>query len=117
MRFEVNKPVKKQSVEHTTFDMSRFMNDVFRIMFLVGICGGLLYLLDDTNIAIFQSLLAGMFMVGGTHLTRRFLFNRLNLQEIALTAVRDNNMSAAIVFVAICLVLVAIMWLSMSLLK
>jgi len=117
MKYEVRKPESENSFEHTKFRMSRMANDLYRVVMLIGVCGVLLYLMDEGNIAIFQSLLAGMFMVGGTHLTRRLLFNRLDLQEVALEAIRNQNIPAAIVFVAICMLLIAIMWLSMSLLR
>lgn len=97
--------------------LTRVIGDLIRITALLVIVGIGLYLVDPTNAVVFQATGIAMFLVGGTHLTRRILFHRIDLQSIALEAVKDNNFSAAVVFAAICGVLVAIMHLSMSILK
>lgn len=97
--------------------MNRLLHDLFRLLFLLVIVGVALYYLDPTNTAVYQALLIGLFLVGGTHLTRRVLLPRLDLQSIALQAVKENNVSAAIVFAAVMYLLVAVMDLSMEVLK
>lgn len=96
--------------------IARLCSDLFRYILLLGLVGFVLYKLDPANVVVFQALLIGMFLVGGTHLTRRILFHRLDLQSIATKAYKENNMAAAVVFASVCLVLVAIMFLSMSVL-
>jgi len=73
--------------------------------------------MDESNIVVVQAMLISLFMVGGTHLTRRILFPRLDLQAIATDACVNNKLGAAIVFAAVVLFLVAVMFLSMSVLK
>lgn len=96
---------------------ARVISDFLRIFVLLLLIGGGLYLIDPANAVVFQATGIAMFLVGGTHLTRRILFHRLDLQAIAEEAVKDNNFSAAVVFASICVVLVSIMHLSMSVLK
>lgn len=95
----------------------RFFYDFFKIFILMGVVGFLLYQADPTNAVIFQAMGIALFMVGGTHLTRRILFNSLDIQAIARLAVRDNNMSAAIVFASVVAFLIAVMSLSMQVFK
>lgn len=97
--------------------MQRFILDLVRVGVLVGLVGFGLYLLDPSNVVVFQSLGIAIFMVGGTHLTRRLLFNRIDLQSIARIAVEEGSIPAAIVFCAVVFFLVAVMFLSMSVLK
>lgn len=97
--------------------MTRMISDLYRVLMLLVVVGLVLYFLDPANVVVFQALLIGTFLVGGTHLTRRVMFHRLDLQSIAKSAVHDKNMPAAVVFASICGVLVAIMYLSMSVLS
>lgn len=94
-----------------------FLRDVSVSLALLLLVGFGLFWVDPANIVVFQSLGIAMFLVIGTHLTRRILFHRLYLQEIALTAVKENNGSAAIVFASICAVIISVMYLSMSVLR
>lgn len=94
--------------------MNRFLNDTWRIFVLMGVVGTYLILSDPANAVVFQSLAIGIFLVGGTHLTRRILFNHLDLQYIVMTAVKDNNLAAAIVVFSLVIFLVAVMFLSMQ---
>lgn len=110
-------PGKKTEKYEAETSMSRTVSDLMRVVFLMGVVGTALWFLDDSNVAIFQSLLAAMFLVGGTHFTRRLLFHKLNLQEIALEAIRNRNGAAAAVFFCICLLLISIMHLSITLLR
>ena len=58
-----------------------------------------------------------------SHIMRRLLFPRLDLQSIAITAMRGNsldhkpNMPAAIVFASICAILGLLLYLNASLLR
>lgn len=97
--------------------MRRFLHDFLRVALLMFLAGVILFWADPANAVVFQSLGIGIFVVGGSHLTRRILFPRLDLQAIALRAVEENNFSAAVVFVAVCVVLVAIMFISMRVLS
>ena len=97
--------------------MKRIYTDLLRVGFLMLVTGILLYLIDPANIAVFQALLIGVFVVGGTHLTRRILFPQIDLQSIAKRAYTDNNLGAAIVFFGVVLFLIAVMYLSMDVLK
>lgn len=97
--------------------MNRLLYDLLRFGVLTIGSGAVLYWLDGSNLVVFQALFIALFMVGGTHFTRRLLFHRLDLQKIALDAINDKNMPAAIVFAAICLFLIATMFLSMSVLR
>lgn len=81
------------------------MRDFTRVFFLLFVIGAFLYAIDPANIAVIHMLLVGMFLIGGTHLTRRILFHKLDLQRIAITAVDEKNMAAAIVFATICVLL------------
>lgn len=91
--------------------------DVLRVGILLLVVGTVLVIHDNTNIVVVQALGIGLFLVGGSHLTRRILFHRIDLQSIALRAVEEKNAPAAIVFAVIVAFLVAIMHLSMSVLK
>lgn len=97
--------------------MNRFISDIGRVAVLLVVNGTALYLMDPANMVIIQALMIGIFFVGGTHLTRRILFHRLDLQSIAKKAVDEQNLSAAVIFAAICAFLIAVMWLSVSILK
>ena len=97
--------------------MKRLIADLVRFGLLTVVTGILLMLMDPANIVVIQALGIALFMVGGTHFTRRLLFHRLDLQQIAEDAIKNNSMPAAIVFVAICVFLVCTMFLSMSVLR
>lgn len=97
--------------------MERLLSDVVRVVLLLGVAGALLYVMDPANMAVFQALLIGLYLVGGTHLTRRILFPRLDLQRIALDAIRDNNFAGVAVFCAVVYFLVSVMELSLKVLK
>lgn len=97
--------------------MKRIYTDFLRVGILLVLVGSLLYWLDESNIAVFQAQLIGLFLIGGTHLTRRILFPQLNLQSIAKKAYEDNNIAAALVFLTVVAFLIAVMFLSMRVLK
>jgi len=90
--------------------MKRLIADLVRFGLLTVVTGVLLLFMDPANIVVIQALGIALFMVGGTHFTRRLLFHRLDLQQIAEDAIKNNSMPAAIVFVAICVFLVCTMF-------
>lgn len=95
----------------------RFLSDFWKIGFLMGVVGYGLWLVDPANSVIFQATGIGLFIVGGTHLTRRILFSKLDLQAIANKAIDDRNMAAAIVFAAVMLFLIAVVFIPMQVIK
>lgn len=97
--------------------MSRYLADILRVSVLLVLTGVLLYLVDPANAVIFQALGIGLCFVGGTHLTRRILFHRLDLQTIASKAVNDNNLPAAIVFASLCACIIAFTTIPLMVLK
>lgn len=97
--------------------VSRLLSDLARVVALMGVAGWFLYLADPANSVVFQAMGIAIFLVGGTHLTRRILFSRLDLQQIASKAINENNLPAAVVFASIVVFLVAVMHLSMAVFK
>lgn len=97
--------------------MNRHFSDAIRIVLLMGVAGAYLIMSDPANAAVFQSLAIGVFLVGGTHLMRRILFNSIDLQEIVRSAVDDKSLPAAIVVLAFMFFLVAVMYLSLQVLN
>ena len=97
--------------------MKRVYVDLIRIGILLVLSGVLLYLADPANVVVFQAMGIAVFLVGGTHFTRRVLFNSLDLQLIATRAIDEANFPAALVFCAIIYFLVQVIDLSMMVLK
>lgn len=97
--------------------LERLLSDIVRVVLLLVVVGSALYMMDPTNTAVFQALLIGIYLVGGTHLTRRILFPKLDLQQIALDAIKENNFAGVAVFCAVIFFLVSVMELSMKVLK
>lgn len=95
----------------------RIVQDILKVLLLLVLAGYLLYLADPANVVVFQAMGVVMFLTGGTHLVRRVMFNRLDMQLIANKAVADNNLAAAIVFASMCAVLIAILFVPMFVLK
>ncbi len=101
--------VSKPKIRRTTRDM-------FRISMLLGVTGGLLLYMDVANVVVIQALLIGIFLVGGSHVTRRLLFPKIDLQEYAKKA-SETPIGSAIVFSAILVFLIAVIHASMSILS
>lgn len=97
--------------------MKRVYVDALRIAVLMVLTGVLLYLADPSNVVVFQAMGIAVFFVGATHLTRRVLFNRLDVQLIAQKAIDDANFPAAVIFCAIIYFLVQVFDLSMAVLR
>ena len=85
---------------------------VLGVMFVLGV---ILYLMDPTNLAVMQSLMVGLFIAVGSHLARRVLFPTLDLLTYAEKA-KEEPLAAAIVFTAILVFVISVMWLGISLL-
>lgn len=96
--------------------MTRILHDLLRVFVLLVVVGVSLYFIDPANMAVYQALLIGLFLVGGSHFTRRLLFSKLDLQSIALKAIQENNITAAVIFAAVIYFLVSVMELSMKVL-
>ena len=97
--------------------MSRFMSDVLRIGFLLVVVGAILLYVDVANVVVLQALGIALFFAGGTHLTRRILFPRLDLQHIAIESVKDANTAGAIIVLAVVLFLIAVMLVPVFILR
>jgi len=93
--------------------MPRVWRDVMRIGGLLVLNGILLVMLDEANAVVIQATMIGLFLVGGSHLTRRVLFPDLDLQEFAKTA-KATPLGAALVFMAICGFLSVVIFASMA---
>lgn len=100
-----------------TTAVQRIFTDLLRVGILMLLVGVLLYLADPANAVVFQAMGIAVFLVGGTHLTRRVLFHQIDLQSIARRAMEENNFAAAIIFAAVIYFLVEVMRLSMTVLK
>lgn len=96
--------------------MNRHITDLIRIGVLLIATGVYLHYSDPTNDIIIEALVIGVFLVGGTHLTRRILMHRVDLQEFALKA-KENPLGASIVFASVVLFLVAVMYIPLMVLK
>ncbi len=94
----------------------RFLSFV-KVLVLIIIAGIVLVQLDPSNMAIVQAMLIGAFFAGGTHITRKLLFPALDLQAIARKATEENNLGAAIVFAAVILFLVAVLFAAAGILR
>lgn len=97
--------------------MDKITRDAARVFLLMVVTGLLLYWIDTSNVVIYQAVMIALFQVGSTHLTRRILFPRLDLQSIAKKAVEEGNMAAAVIFAAIIVFLIAVMSLSTQVFK
>lgn len=85
--------------------------DLVRILLLVVFGLGLLFSdLDSANMIWVYAAGAGIFLALVSHVTRRIMFNKLDLQSIALKAA-ETPLGASLVFVGICAVLISLMWI------
>ncbi len=79
------------------------------------------YAAEQTGIAalsVWGLFLGGCFIVAAfSHIMRRALFPRLDLQSIALDAIRKENVAGAIVFLGVCIVLAAFLFMNGSMLR
>ena len=97
--------------------MHRFLRDLIKVLVLMILIGALLIYFDESNWVIVQMMGIAMFLAGGTHLTRRILLHQLDLQKIAIQAVTEKNVSAAIIFASIVLWCISLMLIPILVLK
>lgn len=95
--------------------MTRIHRDIARL-FLMVVVGALLVLADTSNWVIIQAYGIGVFFVVGTHFLRRILFTKVDLQALADKA-DESPIGAAICFASIIAFLVAVMQVSLTVLK
>lgn len=95
--------------------MNRKYRDLIVITTLI-VLGGFLLWMDMANVVVMQSFAIGLFLVAGTHITRRVLFDKMDIQEIAKCGAKEP-IGAAIVFAAILMFLVSVMWIGIAVLK
>lgn len=97
--------------------LKRYLSDVVRVLLLLVVTGLLLWYRDEANAVIYDAALIGVFLVGTSHITRRVMMPKLDLQSIAHRAIDEQNWPAAIVFATIIYFLVQVMDLSMRVFK
>lgn len=97
--------------------MNRAVKLLVKVFFMIICLGAALVLYDPANIVVVQAMAIGIFLVGGSHLTRRILLDRMDIQDIALRSIAEGSMPGAIIFVGVLWFLVQIMQISMSVLK
>lgn len=98
------------------FNMTRHTKDTLRLLATVGI--GWLFLHNDVGSNVILSASAIMVLtVGMAHLLRRIMFSSIDLAETAREAVRNKNMSAAIIFASVCITLCTWSMVMVTLLK
>lgn len=91
-------------------------NDLLRLTLLV-MFSVILYLVDETNLVVFQALGIGILLAAGSQITRRILMPALDMQEIAKKVVEGSPIAGAIVYASMTVFLVMVMWLSVSILR
>ncbi len=99
--------------------------EVNRVALLIVV--GLLFVVYSPDLALATNIPAlspwGLFLGGAffvaavSHVMRRVLFPRLDLQLIAIEAIEKRNTAAAVVFLGICLVLAAFILINGSMLR
>lgn len=95
--------------------MSRTYRDVLVVLLWV-VLGVLLVVIDRANVVVLQSFAIGLFLVAGSHITRRVLFHRLDLQTLASKA-GETSVGAALVVASVCAFLVSVMWVGLAVLR
>lgn len=86
-------------------------DDLIRITLLAVL--GLALLQPDAPTWSLVSFSFGLsfLLVAASHIARKILFKRIDLARVALTAVNEKNIAAGIVFLAVCLVLIALLFI------
>lgn len=91
-----------------------------RVLLLTAIALALLfhnYPQDTSSVIWLYSLGVAILLAAGSHLTRRVLFHRLDLQAIALDAIKTRNWQGTVIFVTICAVIVSLMWIPVAVVR
>lgn len=85
--------------------------EIIRILILAAI--GLTLLKPDAPTLALVSYSFGLsfMLIAASHLARKILFRRMDIATLADSALKEGNIAAAIVFSAICFVLIALMYI------
>jgi hypothetical protein len=87
-------------------------------LILILISPGLAEFLMIPALSPWGLFLGGSFFVAAmSHIMRRALFPKLDLQLIAIHAVKNNNIAAALIFLGVCVVLAAFLIINGSMLR
>lgn len=91
--------------------LSLLFRDLPRVVILGGL--GVLLLAPDsaTWSLVRYSFGLAFFLILASHVTRRLLFSKLDLQELLRQGAEERNLPAAISGLAICAVLIAVMFI------
>lgn len=84
--------------------------EIIRTLILVVIGLALLQPDQPTIALVTYSFGLSFLLVAASHITRKILFRRMDIATLADSALKEHNVAAAIVFAAICLVLIALMY-------
>lgn len=103
---------------YKTLRLSQIFREVIRPIAMAGGAALLLWLANWLPKELGEdSAMTGPFLYSGaavmgmialSHITRRLFFTKLDLQKIALRAIEEKNMPAAVVFLAVCIILATI---------
>jgi hypothetical protein len=90
--------------------LSRFytLNEVFRLTFMLGLIYVLMY--PDFGAMQTMSYVMAVFLAIAfiSHITRKYcLFNYIDMKQLVDSAILQRNIAAAIIFSAICAVIIA----------
>lgn len=90
--------------------LSRFYtgNEIFRLVFMIGMIAALFY--PDFAALQTMSYVLGVFLAIAfiAHITRKYcLFNYIDMKVLVDSAVNQRNTAAAIIFAAVCAVIIA----------
>ena len=83
-------------------------NEIFRLVFMVGMIAALFY--PDFGALKTMSYVMGVFLAIAfiAHITRKYcLFNYVNMKTLVDAAIEQRNIAAAIIFAAVCAVMIA----------
>lgn len=87
-----------------------FKCEIIRIIILL-IIGLALLRPDDATLALVSySFGLSFLLIAASHLCRKILFRRQDLAELADAALKEGNIAAALVFLSICISLIALMY-------
>lgn len=88
-----------------------FKCEIIRIAILIIIGLALLQPDKPTMALITYSFGLSFLLIAASHIARKILFRRMDIAELAQSAMKDQNLASAVVFAAICFVLVALMYI------
>lgn len=90
--------------------LSRFytMNELFRLIFMIGMIAALFY--PDFGALKTMTYVLGVFLAIAfiAHITRKYcLFNYIDMKSLVTAAIEQRNIAAAIIFASVCAVIIA----------